>query len=164
VRNNLVQPRSTGVKVYSTVVNSTTQVNTHGYGLGFDYRLPANFTVFVNGYSDVLTNVPEQFVSYYNTPKYRMNAGFGNTGLGKKKVVGFNLLMHWQDSFSSDGDLASGPVDAYSTIDAQVSYQLKKLHSTVKLGGTNVFNDYYKNSYANPEVGGLYYLSLAFHL
>jgi outer membrane receptor protein involved in Fe transport len=93
-----------------------------------------------------------------------MNAGFANAGLGKGKLVGFNVLLHWQDKFNSDGDLATGPVDAFTTVDAQVSYQLKKMHSMVKLGGTNVFNSYYKNSYGNPEIGGLYYLSLAFHL
>ncbi|MGZ3846844.1 MAG: TonB-dependent receptor plug domain-containing protein, partial [Flavisolibacter sp.] len=163
VRNTLVQPQ-TGPKIYSTVVNSATRVNTHGFGLGIDYRLPRNYSVFANGYSDVLTNVPVGFVSYYNTPKYRMNAGVANSGLGKKKMVGFNVLLHWQDKFDSDGDLATGPVDAFTTVDAQISYQLKKMHSMVKLGGTNVFNNYYKNSYGNPEIGGLYYVSLAFHL
>ncbi|MGZ4012652.1 MAG: TonB-dependent receptor, partial [Flavisolibacter sp.] len=163
VRNTLVQPQ-TGPKIYSTVVNSATRVNTHGFGLGIDYRLPRNYSVFANGYSDVLTNVPVGFVSYYNTPKYRMNAGVANSGLGKKKMVGFNVLLHWQDKFDSDGDLATGPVDTFTTVDAQLSYQLKKMHSMVKLGGTNVFNNYYRNSYGNPEIGGLYYLSLAFHL
>jgi outer membrane receptor protein involved in Fe transport len=164
VRNTLVQPRQNGAKVFSTVVNSPTKVNTHGFGLGIDYKLPRNYSVFVNGYSDVLTNVPQGFVSYYNTPKYRMNAGIANAGLGKKKLVGFNMLLHWQDDFVSDGDLATGPVDAFTTVDAQVSYQLKKLHSTIKLGGTNVFNNYYKNSFGNPEIGGLYYVSLGIHL
>ncbi|HEY6955849.1 MAG TPA: TonB-dependent receptor, partial [Flavisolibacter sp.] len=164
VRNSLVQLRPAGTKIFSTVVNSSTKVKTHGFGLGVDYRLPRNYSVFLNGYSDVLTDVPVGFVSYYNTPKYRMNAGFANAGLGKRKLVGFNMLLHWQDKFNSDGDLATGPVDAFTTVDAQISYQLRKMHSMVKLGGTNVFNSYYKNSYGNPEIGGLYYLSLAFHL
>jgi outer membrane receptor for ferrienterochelin and colicin len=165
VRNTLVQPIQPGVmKVFSTVVNSPTKVKTHGFGLGVDYRMPQNYSVFANAYSDVLTDVPSGFQSYYNTPKYRVNAGFANAGLGKKKLVGFNIMLHWQDKFNSDGDLATGPVDAFSTVDAQISYQVRKLNSVVKLGGTNVFNDYYKNSYGNPEVGGLYYVSLGFHL
>lgn len=160
-RNALYQPSSG--RIYSTVVNSSTKVKTHGFGLGLDYQLPHNFSVFANGYSDVLTDVPTGFQSYFNTPKYRMNAGFANSGLGKAKAIGFNVLMHWQDDFMWDGELANGPVDAYTTVDAQISYKLTK-NSMIKLGGTNIFNRYYKSGYGNPSVGGLYYLSLGFHL
>lgn len=34
----------------------------------------------------------------------------------------------------------------------------------IKLGGSNIFNHYYKNAYANPEVGGLYYVSFGYNL
>lgn len=160
-RNALYQPSSG--RIYSTVVNSTTKVKTHGFGLGLDYQLPRNFSVFANGYSDVLTDVPTGFQSYFNTPKYRVNAGFANSGLGKAKAIGFNVLMHWQDDFMWDGELANGPVEAYTTVDAQVSYKLTK-NAMAKLGGTNIFNQYYKSGYGNPSIGGLYYISLGFHL
>jgi outer membrane receptor protein involved in Fe transport len=160
-RNALYQPSSG--RIFSTVVNSTTKVKTHGFGLGLDYQLPQNFSVFLNGYSDVLTDIPSGFQSYFNTPKYRINAGFANTGLGKAKAIGFNVLMHWQDAFMWDGELANGPVDAYATVDAQVSYKFAK-NSMIKLGGTNIFNHYYKSGYGNPSVGGLYYISLGIRL
>ena len=34
----------------------------------------------------------------------------------------------------------------------------------VKLGGTNVMNKYYRNGFGNPEIGGLYYVSLGYNL
>ena len=34
----------------------------------------------------------------------------------------------------------------------------------IKLGGSNIFNHYYKNAFANPEVGGLYYVSFGYNL
>jgi outer membrane receptor protein involved in Fe transport len=160
-RNALYQPSSG--RIFSTVVNSTTKVKTHGFGLGLDYQLPQNFSAFLNGYSDVLTDVPSGFQSYFNTPKYRVNAGFANSGLGKANHIGFNVLMHWQDAFMWDGELANGPIDAYATVDAQVSYKLAK-NSMIKLGGTNIFNHYYKTGYGNPSIGGLYYVSLGIHL
>lgn len=160
-RNALYQPLNG--TVYSTVVNSSTKVKTHGFGLSLDYQLPKNFSVFANGYSDVLTDVPSGFQSYFNTPKYRMNAGFANSGLGKAKAIGFNVMMHWQDAFMWDGELANGPINAYTTVDAQVNYKLNK-NAMIKLGGTNVFNQYYKSGYGNPSIGGLYYLSIGFHL
>ncbi len=162
VRNALYQP-ATG-KIYSTVVNSSTKVKTHGFGLGIDYRLPSNYSLFFNAYSDVITDVPQGFQAYFNTPRYRVNAGFANEGLGKKKTVGFNAIVHWQDQMLWDGELANGPLKSYTSIDAQVNYQLPKIRSVIKIGATNITNRYYKNAYGNPQVGGLYYVSFGFKL
>ena len=161
-RNALLQPL-TG-EVYSTVINSDTKVKTYGYGLGIDYLLPSNYAIFLNAYSDVLTDVPAGFQAFFNTPKYRLNAGFSNSGLGKSKNFGFNVMLRWQDEFMWDGELANGPVQSYTTVDAQVSYRIKKAKTMIKLGGTNIFNSYYKNAYGNPEIGGLYYVSLGYNL
>jgi outer membrane receptor protein involved in Fe transport len=160
-RNVLYQPSTS--KVFSTVVNSNTEVKTYGFGGGIDYRMAGNYNLFANAYSDVITDVPTGFLSFFNTPKYRMNAGLGNAGLGKAQKFGFNVTWHWQDAFFSDGDLASGPISAFSTIDAQVSYNLTK-SAMVRVGGTNILNHYYQNSFANPKVGGLYYVSFGFGL
>lgn len=151
-------------KIYSSVVNSSTEVKTHGFGLSLDYNLPQNFFFTLNGYSDVLTDVPSGFQTQFNTPKYRANVGFGNSGIGKMKTFGFTIQARWQDAFYSEGDLASGNVDAFTTVDAQVHYKLPKQKVTLKIGGTNVFNHYYKNAYGNPEIGGLYYVCLGFGL
>jgi outer membrane receptor protein involved in Fe transport len=151
-------------QVYSTVVNSSTSVKTHGFGLGFDYQLPNNFSAFFNAYSDEITDVPSGFQSFFNTPKYRLNVGFANSGLGKSKHFGFNAMLHWQDAFIWDGELANGPVNAFTSVDAQVSYRIPKINSMIKLGGSNIFNHYYKNAFANPEVGGLYYISYGYNL
>jgi outer membrane receptor protein involved in Fe transport len=161
-RNALLQPATRNI--YSTVVNSSTKVKTHGFGLGFDYLLPARFTVFFNAYSDVISNVPSGFQSYFNTPKYRMNAGVANAGLSKNERLGFNIVLHWQDAFMWDGELANGPINAFSTVDAQLNYKFPKMKSMIKIGGTNIFNHYYQNAFANPKIGGLYYLSFGYHI
>jgi outer membrane receptor protein involved in Fe transport len=160
-RNVLVQP-GTG-KVFSTVVNSSTEVKTYGFGASIDYKMQKNYSLFANAYSDVITDVPTGFQSFFNTPRYRVNAGFGNDGFGKNQKLGFNIVWHWQDAFFSDGDLASGSVQAFSTIDAQVSYKIIQ-SALIKIGGSNILNHYYQNAYGNPHVGGLYYVSLAFGL
>jgi len=149
-------------KIYSTVINSTTKINSYGAGLGFDYRLAGNYSATLNAYHDVLTNVPSGFLAYFNTPKYRVTAGFGNSGLGKKGLLGFNILARWQDAFFCESELANGPVDAFTTVDAMISYKLPKIKSMIKLGGTNVLNHYYKNAFGNPEIGGLYYASFGY--
>lgn len=161
-RNILLKP-TTGT-IYSTVVNSSTEVKTHGLGLGLDYKLPLSYSVFFNLYSDVITNVPTGFQSFFNTPKYRLNTGFANAGLGKNKRMGFNAVLHWQDAFDWDGELANGHLKAFTTVDAQVNYKFLKLKSMIKLGGTNVLNHYYQNAFGNPKIGGLYYVSLAYNI
>jgi outer membrane receptor protein involved in Fe transport len=161
-RNVLIQP-GTG-EVFVTAVNSSTKINAYGFGLGIDYRLPANYTIFFNAYSDVLEDFPAGFLAYFNTPKYRLNTGIGNTGLGKAKRLGFKVVLRWQDAFYWEGELANGLVNAFSTIDAQVNYKFPKIKSIVKIGGTNILNHYYQNGFGNPQIGGLYYVCLAFNV
>lgn len=161
-RIGLLQP-ATG-KAYSIVVNSTNSVKTHGFGLGMDYRMKKNFSAFFNLYSDVITDVPAGFKSYFNAPKYRFNAGLANSGLGKKQRIGFNVMMRWQDGFDWEGELANGPLPAFATADAQLSLNLKPSKSVIRIGGTNIFNRYYKNAYGNPRIGGLYYVSYGYNL
>jgi hypothetical protein len=161
-RNVLYQPSSQ--QLYSTVVNSSTNVKTHGFGIGIDYKIDRKYNVFANVYSDRITDVPTGFQSFFNTPKYRINSGLSGMGLGKNQAVGFNVVLRWQDAFQWDGELANGPVNAFTTIDAQVNYKFNAIKTTVKIGGTNITNHYYKNAYANPEIGGLYYVSVGYNL
>ena len=73
-------------------------------------------------------------------------------------------MMRWQDAFDWEGELANGPLKAFTTVDAQVSYTLPKIKSTFRLGGNNIFNHYYQNAYANPKIGGVYYAMYAYNL
>ncbi len=162
-RNILYQP-ATGA-VFSTVINSSEKIKTHGFGLGFDYQLRGNYNVFLNAYSDVLKDIPDGFRAYFNTPKYRLNTGFSNSSLGKNKNFGFNVVFHWQDAFFYEGDFANGPIRAYSTVDAQGNYRfLKNKSLMVKIGGTNILNHYYKNGFGHPYIGAIYYTSILFTL
>ena len=160
----LVQP-TRQAQPWSIVVNSDTKVNTWGAGIGFDYKMAKNFFTFFNAYTDNLTNVPSGFEAGFNTPKYRCNAGFGNSGLGKKQRIGFNVNLRWQDEFYWEGGgFADGTVKAYTTLDAQVNYKLPKIKSMIKVGGTNITNKYYQTSFGNPYIGGMYYVSFAYNI
>jgi iron complex outermembrane receptor protein len=99
----------------------------------------------------------------FNTPKYRTTITFGNDALTKN--VGFNLAWRWQDAFDWTGtfnQLRPGRIDAYSTVDAQVSYHVHKLKSTIKAGASNLFNNKVYQAYGSPSVGGVYYVSIVF--
>lgn len=161
-RIGLYQP-GTG-DAFSIVVNSSNKVKTHGFGLGVDYRIKKNWSAFLNVYSDEISGVPAGFKSYFNSPKYRLNSGLANSGFGKNERLAFNIMMRWQDAFDWEGELANGPINAFATADAQVSYKFPSKKTLLRLGGTNIFNRYYKSAYANPMIGGLYYVGFMYNL
>ena len=161
----LIQPTVPGSKPYSIVTNSSNEVKTWGAGIGFDYKMTNNFFSFLNAYTDNLTDVPSGFQAGFSTPKYRLNAGFGNSGLGKEKRIGFNVNVRWQDDFYwESGGLADGTVPSYTSLDAQVNYKLLKIKSMIKIGGTNITNNYYRTGFGNPYIGGMYYISFGYNI
>lgn len=151
-------------QIYSVPINSPAKIKTYGYGIGLDYRLPARFTLGFNLASDNLTDVPQNLVTSFNSPKYKLNASLGNTGFGYMNRMGFTVAYRWQDSFYYQGDLANGTVPSVQTLDAQVSYKLPVSKSIIKLGATNLLNQYYYNAVGNSYVGGLYYLSFGYNI
>jgi outer membrane receptor protein involved in Fe transport len=157
-RVTLYQPSTQNA--YVIVTNSDTKVKTRGFGLGLNYLMNEKFTASANFYSDKISNAPDGFVASYNTPEYRMNLGFSGNNLGKQKKFGFGIQYKWQDKFVFENDFATGDVNAFSALDAQVNYKLLKNKFEVRIGGTNLLNHYYKNAFGNPEIGGLYYASL----
>jgi outer membrane receptor protein involved in Fe transport len=149
----------------SIPVNSTDKVKTYGFGLSLDYRLPLNFTIGANMASDILTDVPTNFVAYFNAPKYKANVNLGNSGFGPGKRLGFNVAYRYQGAFLFQGDFATGNLPAVQTLDAQVSLKLPKANkSIIKLGATNLLNQYYYNAIGNAQVGGLYYVSFGYNI
>jgi len=140
------------------------KVNTYGFGLSLTYALPQNFVIGGTISSDNLDNVPENFQADFNAPKYRAGATFGNTGFGSEKRFGFDLSYRWQDEIDFQADFANGIVPAFQTVDAQVSYKFFKPKVLLKIGATNLLNQYYRNGFGNPAIGGLYYVSLGYNV
>jgi hypothetical protein len=160
----ITQADAVNGQIYSIPVNSPAKVKTYGFGISLDYKLPHNFSVGVNAASDNLKDVPANFRAYFNSPKYKVNTYFANSGLGKKKLIGFNLTYRWQDGFYFEGDLGSGNLPAVNILDAQVSYKLPKIKSVIKVGANNILNQYYYNAIGNSRVGGLYYVSFGYNI
>ncbi len=150
--------------IFSIPVNTTSKVKTLGWGIGLDYRLPKNFLVGVNASSDELKDVPVGFKTYFSTPKYRTNVSFGNNGFAYKKRVGFNVVYRWQDAFFYESDFTNGNIPAVHTLDAQISYKIPSAKTLIKIGATNLLNEYYTNGVGNSIVGGLYYVSLGYNV
>ncbi len=150
--------------IYSVPTNIKDKVKTYGFGLSFDYRLPANFAIGLNASSDVISDLPVGFVSFFNSPKYRFNGTLSNSGFGRNKRMGFNVTYRWQDTYFYQGDFASGNVPSVQVVDAQLSYKLPATKSIIKIGANNLLNQYYYNAVGNAQIGGLYYVGFGYNL
>ncbi len=154
----------TANRYYSLPVNSTDKVKTYGFGASIDYRLTMNFSVGMNISSDRLVDIPVGFIAYFNTPQYKGNFYFANSGFGPSKRLGFNINCRWQQSLYYEADFANSDLPAVYVLDAQISFKLPKTKSLVKLGANNLLNRYYYNAPGNSHIGGLYYLSFGYNL
>jgi len=148
----------------SVVVNSDVKVKTFGWGLSMDWQLPSNFTVNGNLSSDEIKDVPTNFRSSFNAPKYRTMLGLSNSGFGPKDHFGFNINWRWQDEVSFEGDFGIGKINPTNVVDLGLLYKMPKVKSQIKLGANNLLNQYYINAIGNPSIGGLYYIALTYNI
>jgi len=149
---------------YSISTNTPGDVKNSGWGVSADYLLRRNLTFSANLYSDKIGDLPVGFVSFFNTPLYRTNISLNNTGFGNKNRWGYSVVYRWVDEFYYEGTFGVGQMPSYATWDASVSYKLLNTKSLIKLGGTNIFNRYYRTGFGNPQIGGLYYMSFGWNV
>jgi outer membrane receptor protein involved in Fe transport len=145
---------------YRVFTNAKNVYKNLGSSIGVTYNFWKKYTISGNvNYNDLLKNDKKDiFITAFNTPKWITNATIGNREVVKN--VGFSVTWKRQSSFFWESTLANGEIPSYNTFDAQVNYRLPKLLSTIKLGGTNIFNNRYIQYAAGPTIGALYYISV----
>jgi outer membrane receptor protein involved in Fe transport len=145
---------------YRVYTNARNSYNNYGSSLGITYNFYGRFIISGNiNYNDIVANTQRDvFVTGFNTPNWTTNVSFGNREIAKN--LGFNIVWRWQDSFLWESPLANGIVPAYQTFDAQVTYRMPQYKTTIKGGGSNIFNNRYIQYAAGPTIGGLYYISV----
>jgi outer membrane receptor protein involved in Fe transport len=78
----------------SYVQNADEDVKALGWGLSAEYQAGKGYFVYGNVFSDKLQDLPPDFVSFFNAPKYRFNLGVRNENI--YKGVGFNIIAKYQ--------------------------------------------------------------------
>ncbi len=156
---------ATSRQAFQLYTNAADRVSTDGASAGLTtflsrgYRLMANLTWAQFNILDANpNNIPA-----FNTPRFKSNLVLSNDRLTER--VGFSLAWHWQEAFDWYGTFTQnqpGRIPVYSLLDAQVSYRVPAVKTVVKLGASNLANNYVVQAYGSPAVGGLYYLTLTF--
>lgn len=147
---------------FQIYTNASQQITSQGAAIGIDYAIGNGYTVGSNYNWNVLNTENaegQSFVFGFNTPEHKFNLKFGNRKLTDK--IGFNIAYRWQSEFYWESSFGDGIIPAFGTLDAQVSYKLP-YKTLLKVGGSNLTNDYYIQSFGAPNVGAIYYVSLTF--
>lgn len=149
---------------YRMYTNSQSVVYNLGASLGLSYLLADHYTISGNASYAKLsrTDNNDGFEDGFNTPEFMGNVSF--SGENVIKSLGFNVTYRRQSSFYWRSFLVNGDVKAYGTLDAQVSYDLYQSKLGIKVGATNLTNNYYNSFLGGPSIGGLYYTTLTYAL
>jgi iron complex outermembrane receptor protein len=149
----------TRYRVYTNAIN---EYFAYGSAARISYNFYGGYTISGNvNYNDLtIKGDNDVFITGFNTPKWSFNAQLGNREIVKN--FGFNIVWKWQDAYNWESPLATGRVGAFSTIDAQLSYKVPAIKTSIKVGATNLLNYRYIQYAAGPTIGGLYYVSLTF--
>ncbi|MCA6079202.1 TonB-dependent receptor [Fulvivirga sedimenti] len=158
-----INPFTPEEKKYQTTVSSDSRITTFGWAIGGNLRLPKKFRINGNIAYNSITNdeVPPGFQTQFNTPDYRLNLGVGKDEIVRN--LSANINWRWQNSFYWESTFGNGEIPAYNTLDVMVAYRMPKVKSILKLGASNVTNQYYTTGFGNAQIGGLYYVTWEFN-
>ncbi len=156
-------------QVYRVAANSPDRVMTYGVSAGFNYYFIRNFSLNGN-YSwnkiNLLGSV-DSIIPAYNTPEHKFNIGISGSDIKIKnaKGFGFNITYKWIQGFRFEGSPQfTGSIPTYSLLDAQVSWNARKIYTTFKLGGSNLLSKHNYQAYGGPGIGRMIYFSALIEL
>jgi outer membrane receptor protein involved in Fe transport len=157
------------IQVYRYAANSRNQVTTAGLSLGTHYYVNDHHTLNFNYSFNQLLKESEVFdpiIPAFNTPKHKFNIGVSGEHLlaqNNGNDWGYSINYKWIQGFLFEGSPQfTGMIPTYDLVDAQINYEIKKVHLNVKLGASNLMNNMQFQTYGGPRIGRLAYLSLRY--
>ncbi|TDE18003.1 TonB-dependent receptor [Dyadobacter psychrotolerans] len=147
---------------YRMYTNSQSVIDNFGFSAGLNYKFKKDLIVSANTTFSKLRNTENQdgLEDGFNTPKWIYNISVSKKNLLKNTDA--TLAYRWQSKYLSQTFLVSGQVPSYSSLDAQVSYHIPVIKSLIKVGATNLLNQYYNSFLGGPSIGGTYYVSVGY--
>ncbi|MDN3548394.1 TonB-dependent receptor [Mucilaginibacter aquaedulcis] len=153
------------VSAFQLYTNASDKVSAQGASAGLTFLLSRGYVLGGNATLSLfnLGTADINNIAQFNTPKWGTNTTFGNPNVVND--FGFNVAWHWQNAFDWYGTfngVRPGRIQAYSMVDAQINKKLPRANTTIKIGGSNIFNKHISQAYGSPAVGAIYYVALVF--
>jgi iron complex outermembrane recepter protein len=169
--------------------NNFNEIFVNGWGAGVEYALGKGYNITANyarqvgritlrdAQGNVVKNrageeiknrkmsdpdVSDAGRNFFISPEDRYNLGFSNPKVTQN--IGFNITYRWTSQMWVEQGTTAGDIwlPSWTSLDAQVSFKLPAMKSVLKIGGSNILNNYYAQGYGLAQIGGLYYVSLTF--
>ncbi len=149
---------------YRAWTNSESTVYNYGGSAGLSYKIWGNYVLSGNASYAKLQRAShdDALEDGFNTPEWITNLSFGGNKIWKD--FGFNVTYKRQSGFYWQSFLVNGNVAAYGTLDAQVNYDFTIAKLNLKLGATNLTNQYYYSFLGGPAIGGFYYMTITYQI
>jgi iron complex outermembrane receptor protein len=160
----LASGAANNTRVLQIAANVDQRVQSQGAGITLSYAFAPGLTLNGNySYNDLITkDFKDGTQSFFNTPKNKFNLGLDGQLLDR--ALSYNVNYRWVESFLYESTFATGTVPNAQTVDAQLGYTLKGLHTTLQAGVTNLFDTANLQVYGAPSYGRIGYFGLLFDI
>jgi iron complex outermembrane receptor protein len=159
----------TRIQPYRIAANATDIVTTMGADIGINYYFYKTYAITAN-YSwnrlD-LQGSDDPIIPAFNTPEHKFNVGLNARDLASPQVLknaglttyGFGVNYRWVDGYIFEGSPQfTGFIPSYDMVDAQMSFNIPRWKSVLKIGASNLLNNQVFTVYGGPRVGRLAYI------
>ena len=161
--------RLNGVDVFRVAANASDNVTTQGFSVGLSYYF-ANYFAATGNYSWNILNSDsdDPIIPAFNTPEHKFNLGLAARDVpwpmfGGEQAVGFNVNLKYIDGFLFEGSPQfTGFIPSYAMVDAQANIRFPEIHTTLKIGASNLLDNRVFTTYGGPRIGRLAYASLTY--
>lgn len=159
---------------YSISANAQEDISSLGASVSLKYNIIEGLAASVSySFAQVFDEkISDNLIPGFNTPPHKFSIGLS----GRKLFhgLGFAANFRWVDTYLWDSPfsnraagvfgLSETRVPAYHTLDLMVMYELDKIHSTFKVGASNIYDNRHIEVWGGPQIGAMVYASWLFDL
>jgi outer membrane receptor protein involved in Fe transport len=162
-------PLPSFVQAYRVSANASDVVTTQGVSIGLNYYFGKYYQLKGNySFNRLVTDTEDPIIPAFNTPENKYNIGISGRDIPrilglKVPSFGFSINYKWVEGFIFEGSPQfTGFIPEYDLLDAQINFKIPKIHTTLKLGASNVLNNKIFQTYGGPRIGRMAYISATY--
>ncbi len=156
----LVALSSGDIKPFSLYTNSSADISAYGMGIGLNTKVWSKYHVGLSytwSKFDFDQASDPDYEAGFNTPEHQVKATFGSPNAFNN--FGFNINLRYRNEYLWESVFADAIIEARTVLDAQISYTIPKLLSTIKIGAANLGGQEYLSAPGNGLIGSQYFVS-----
>ncbi|MEI6864852.1 TonB-dependent receptor [Flavicella sp.] len=145
-------------QAFQTYTNSNADISSYGAAIGMTTKVFYNFNLGLNytwAKFDFDQSSDPDYQAGFNTPEHKVKVSFGNSNIGHH--FGFRIDVRWNDAYLWESTYINAVLPARTTMDAQVTYGMPKLYSSLKIGATNILGNEYQSAPGSGTIGSQIY-------